>query len=487
MRKELIRIYVRGITEGVLSGIIGSAGKAILMLLVGLSMACGSLTWPGCACAAEIAADSVASDPEVRQLLAADNLPQQVVLQASAAAPGPVGEGPRPGEPYHTPLAGVPGHARVFGYPVEIPAIDRSHMTSITLGASLLHPRQGDTRSVPFAALWLRRVWDDARTRDLISVFSNELEYDKSLGRPFELIGHFENFTLPVARQEIFQNHDVNSTSVLWGTLIGSLGAGLRFPMAPGEVDNDLRIQLLGRGGYFYAVRNADTGADQILPPRTFLYGAKLRVRYDGLRRNLLELPHLGFATGFDIDYLVRDEWRDLEARTLSAGNREFLQASGYFVGAGGVPGLSERNRLLLSVYGGTTGGDRGDRYNAFRINGGPYPSESDDLPRQRFTGLVFDDILATRYATAAVGYRRELTFFLYLSLIGSYIWAERASALDSGRVFFKEDNAWAGTASLDCAFFWKSSIYLAYSWDTGILRSGKSGSGLVLTWNKLF
>ena len=411
--------------------------------------------------------------------------------RAGAAETAPVGvsRGVLEGagqEPYHTPLAGEAGQASFLGYPVEIPPLDRGHLTSLTLGAALLEPKQGDTSVEPMAALYLRRVGSTSRSRDTISIFVNDLEYDNCWGA-FELVSRFENFTLPVAEMQLAHGADVKSTSVVWGDAFGSLGPGLRIPVAPFEVDNDLRIQLLGRAGFFYAMRNSDTGANQVVPPDTLLYGANLRVRYDNMRRNLLELPHHGFATGFDLNYLVRDSWRDLEGLGTSSGNREYFQAQGYLVGAAGIPGLSERNRVLLSLYGGTTAGDRGDRYNAFHINGGPFPSEADDIPRPHYTGIIFDDILATRYAMVSAGYRRELTFFLYLSLLGSYIWADRARVQDAGQVVFKETTSLSSTVSLDCAFFWKSSLYLAYVWDSGIIRSDRAGNGVLLTWNKLF
>ena len=387
---------------------------------------------------------------------------------------------------YHTPLAGEERRTVFHGYPVEIPALNRGHMTSLTVGGSILLPKQGDSLGIPFLALWLRRVEDSYRTRDVISVLVNELECDRRFGN-FELVGHFENTTIPFAQTELVHNHEVKPSSHAWGDLLGSLGPGLRFPVAPFEVDNDLRIQLLGRAGYFYAGRTDETGANLALPPDTLLYGAKLRLRYDTMRRNLLELPHRGFATGFDLDYLARDRWREIGVPGHPNDNRDYAQVSGYLVGAGGIPGLSERDRVVLSLYGGTTLDDRGDRYNAFRINGGPFPSEADDLPRPHYTGVIFDDILATDYATASLGYRRELTFFLYLSLVGSYLWAERATALDSGQVVFKKTSALSSTVSLDSAFFWNSELYLAYAWDSGVIRGGKSGSGVLLTWNKLF
>jgi hypothetical protein len=396
------------------------------------------------------------------------------------------GEGGGAAAPYHTPLAGEAGRAAFLGYPVDIPALDRGHMTSLTLGASLLMPKQGDTLGLPFAALYVRRVWEDARTRDMVSVFVNELEYDKGFGN-LEAVGLFENYTLPGRQAEVARNREVQATSASWGTLLASLGPGLRFPVAPYQVDNALRLQLLGRGGYFYAERSHLTGANQLLPPETFLYGAKLRMRYDGMRRNLLELPHTGFATGFDLDYLVRDRWRDLTGAGTASGNRDYFHLGGYFVGAAGIPGLSERNRLLVSLHGGTTPNDRGDRFNAYRINGGPYPSEEDDLARPHYTGILYDDILATKYAIASLGYRRELCFFMYLSLVGSYLWADRATVLAGDQVGFRDTTAYSATASVDTAFFWNSAFYLAYAWDSGVIRNGRSGSGILLTWNKLF
>jgi len=387
---------------------------------------------------------------------------------------------------YHTPLAGEPGRASFLGYPVQIPAVDRSHLSSITLGGSVLNPKQGGTLGVPVVALYLRRIEPEFRTRDTISVFVNELEYDRRFG-DLELVGRFENYTLPTAQTELSGNSEIQATSVYWGTLLGALGPGLRIPVAPYQVDNDLRLQLLGCAGYLYARRNDNTGRNLVLPPDTLLYGAQARVRYDTLRRNLLELPHEGFGTGFDVDYLVRDRWRALGVPgALETPNKDYLQVSGYFVGAGPVPGLSERNRLLVSLYGGATPGGRGDRYNAYRINGGPFPSEADDLPRPHYTSLVYDDIFTTDYAIASAGFRRELAFFIYLSLVGSYIWTDRATALSDGRVDFHHVSAASGTASLDFAFFWNSSVNVSYVWDSGAIRNGRSGSGIIVTWNKL-
>jgi hypothetical protein len=387
---------------------------------------------------------------------------------------------------YHTLLAGEQREASFFGKTVLVPALDRSSITSLTLGGSYLDPRQGGTRGLPVFALYLSRIREEYRTRDMISLFVNELEYDKRLGH-FELIGHFENFTLPEDRTEVVDNREINQTSVTYGSLIGSLGPGLRFQMPPYQVDNDFRVQLLGRLGYFYAGRTHDTGPGLEVPPDTPLYGARLRGRYDGMRRNLLELPHEGLAAGWDLDFMHRDKWRDLAAEATGSIHRNYLQVSGYLVGAGGIPGLSERDRVLISLHGGKTGKNGADRFNSFRINGGPFPCEADDLARIHYSGILYEDILATSYATASLGYRRELAFFLYLSVVGSYLWSNRTTVVGADQVVFRDQSGEAATVSLDTAFFWNSELYLGFAWESGVIRAGKSGSGVIVNWNKSF
>jgi len=265
--------------------------------------------------------------------------------------------------------------------------------------------------------------------------------------------------------------------------------------VAPFQVDNDLRLQLLGRVGYAYAKRTDDTSDASVLPPNTMLYGVKLRGRYDGMRRNLLELPHAGFAAGFDIDFMHRDKWDDFGAPSLGyyvkkSDTQDYAQYTGYLMGVSGIPGLSEKNRILVSLHGGTMEKSSADRYNSFRIGGGPLPGESDDLYRPNYPGTMFNNVLVSQYLMAAMEYRRELAFFLYAHVRETLIWADRASVETVGgvnQVGFKSDHGAATTIGIDSGFFWNSSIYLDYSWDNGFIRNGKNGSGFILTWNKAF
>ncbi|HJV35766.1 porin [Geomonas sp.] len=386
-------------------------------------------------------------------------------------------------EPYHTPLAGEAKTVHFLGRTIQLPAIDRGYLTSLSLGGSFFTPKVGSTVGVPAGALFVRRLTDDYRSRDAISLVVNELEVALR-DDLWELVGHFESYSLPVDIKELRDNSEIKQTSLIFGDLMASLGPGLRTRVAPYDVDNDLRLQLLGRVGYQYAKKTSDTGSDVVVPPDTFVWGGRFRARYDGLSRNLLELPHRGLAAGLDVDLTHRDRWTSLSPTGTGSVNRDYLQVKGYIEGAGGIPGLSEKDRVMVHLGGGTT--EHGDRFNAFQINGGPFPSEADDLARPHYTGIFYQDVRATKYATASIAYRRELTFFLYLSLIGSYIWAERATVEGIDQVVFRSKTGFAGTVNLDCAFIWNSAIYLGFTHDDGFIRNGRSGNGVVLLWSKM-
>lgn len=391
---------------------------------------------------------------------------------------------------YHTPLAGEPFKAVFMGRSFGIPPQDRAQVTALTLGGEFYTPKQGGTSGTPIGALYLKRVWEDSRTRNVISIFVNDLEYDKSFGN-LEIVSRFDNHTPPDGQREVVNNQEIKTSDAEWGTVIASLGPGLRYKVAPFQVDNDLRLQLLGRVGYFYAKRTSDTGPNQVLPPDTMLYGAKLRGRYDGMRRNLLELPHTGIAAGFDLDFMYRDKWADFgtipDELFTRVDTQKYLQFNGYFIGAGGIPWMSERNRILFCIHGGIVPRKSSDRFNATTIGGGPLPGESEDLARPDYPGTMFNQVLVADYALAALEYRRELAPFLYLHLRETFIWAERAAVSDTNKFLFKNSTGAATTIGLDTGFFWKSELYLGYAWDSGFVRNGKPGSGLILTWNKSF
>lgn len=162
------------------------------------------------------------------------------------------------------------------------------------------------------------------------------------------------------------------------------------------------------------------------------------------------------------------------------------MKFSGYLSAAVGIPGLSERDRLLASVYGGFAPGHKLDRFSAFRIGGGPFPSENVDLIRHPYPGALFNQFYVSDYAIGTVEYRRELLFFLYLSLRETFVWANR-NIFSSPQQPFSEARGEAFSVGLTSGFLWQSELYLEYTRDNGILRNGAAGDSMLLLWSKIF
>jgi len=390
---------------------------------------------------------------------------------------------------YHTPLAGEPFHLEFMGRSIMIPARDRGNVTSLELGATTYFPELADTTSAPLFALFMRRTWEKAQLRIVASAFVNEVDGAKSFGHP-ELVARFENYTIPFSEKGFRRNEEVDESSLKWGTLSGFLGAGLRYPVAPYQVDNDLRFQVLGRVGYLYSKETSETGPDVRLPPDTMLYGVKLRGRYNGIRRNLMELPHAGMAGGFNLDFVHRENWADYGNAIITFqkdDTQNYLIASGYLVGAFGIPGLSEKNRIVAGIHGSYMDKKSADRYNAIRLDGGPFAQETDDLARPNYPGALDTVTLVSKYLLLNLEYRRELLPFLYLELRGTFIWGDRSTIIALNQIGFKSDKGQTAAIAVTSGFFWKSQLYIEYAWDTGFLRDGKAGSGVTFLWSKSF
>jgi hypothetical protein len=390
-------------------------------------------------------------------------------------------------EKYHTPLAGEPLHLEFFGRSIDIPARDRGNESFLELGGTIYFPDIVDSTTIPMFALYIKRTWERVRLRLVASGIVNDLEAVRSFGN-LEILGRFENYTNPFKETGFRHNEEIKQSSVEWGTLSGFLGAGLRYTVSPYQVDNDLRLQLFSRVGYLYSKRTSDTDSDVKLPPDTMLYGIKLRGRYDGIRRNLMELPHKGMAAGFDLDFVHRDKWADHGnpyVRFRKGDSQDYFMLSGYALGAFGIPGLSEKNRVLTSLHGGLIDKKGADRYNAFRLSGGPFAQEADDLCRPNYPGAL--DTIVSEYLMVNLEYRRELLPFLYLQLRGTFIWTDRSTVIGLNQIGFKGDSGQTASMAVTTGFLWNSQLYIEYARDTGFLRDGKPGSSLTLLWCKSF
>lgn len=397
-------------------------------------------------------------------------------------------ESPAVESEYHTPLAGEPSRQTVFGRTIDIPARNRDNAAALVMGATIFTPPLAEAEFLPFGAFYWKHRWGDTRFRGVFSIVVNEADLSETFGK-WQWLAHLDNNTVPFPQPEIAGGQTVLRTSIKYGAINGRVGAGLRLPVAPFQADNDFRAQLFYQGGYLYSGRVQDTGRNVVLPPNTLVHGPLFRVRYDGLRRNLMELPHRGVASGMDVEFARRDAWSDANyggATFTRDETRDYLKLSGYLIAATGIPGLSERNRLIFSFYGGSALNGTLDRFSSFRIGGGPLPSETDDLYRQVYPGAMFNQFPAAEYLIGSVEYRRELLFFLYLHLRGTYANVTR-QVFTTRRLKFLENSGRAITGAITSGFLWESSLSLEYSYDTRVLRNGQSGSNITIVWAKGF
>jgi hypothetical protein len=324
-------------------------------------------------------------------------------------------------------------------------------------------------------------------------VLVNELDVARDFGH-LELLGHWDNNTIPFPTEEIIDGQEVKSTAIRYGSFNGGVGVGYRLPVAPFQTDNALRVQLLYNAGYLYTGRVADTGADVRLPPSTFVHGLRFRADYDAIRRNIMELPHAGWACGTEVEVGRRNHWNDHTlGGTVFRGDRtrDYLKASLFLTGATGLPGLSERHRLVGIFHAGLSPTGNLDRFSAFRIGGGPYPCETDDLYRYWYPGALFNQFPAADFVIGSLEYRYELLFFLYLHA--------RATVAEINRPFFRQDSLhlshldftrdYSGALSLGvtCGLPWGSQLYAEYAYDSRILRNGTTGSSILVLWSKAF
>jgi hypothetical protein len=449
----------------------GTASAASLLrwffsLSIALALACGD--------------SSVLAAPELPE-----NSPDLNPGASAVADPDQVGQ-------VRVPIAGEAYQTTILGRRVNIPPQNRDKVLALTLGTNIYLPEVGGEPALPIAALYWRQRWEKWWTRNVFGLFVNEMDVARNSGR-FQLLGHGENNTVPFADTEIKEGQKVASSSVVWGTVAGWLGAGLRIPVAPFQSDNDLRLQLFYQAGYFYDMRTGDTGPNVLLPPDTFYHGLRLRARYDGFLRNIMELPHQGWAAGGDMELTRRNNWSDSTFGDLlfsGRDTRDYLKFSGYIVAAAGIPGLSERHRFVGYLHGGVSPLGKLDRFSAFRAGGGPFPTESDDLYRLPYPGALFNEFPVSDYVVGTLEYRLQLLIFAYLHLRGTFAWGGNRPDFtnsDGLNLRLKSSDGEAFSLGLTSGFPFDSQIYLEYSYDSKLLRNGTDGSSFMLLWSKSF
>jgi hypothetical protein len=248
-------------------------------------------------------------------------------------------------------------------------------------------------------------------------------------GSPFELVATFDNLTPPFERSEYVERARIRSEELKWYQMRAGFGVGYRVPVSPGHQDNHVEVALTYEPGYLAFERGERTDPAYIVPKDTYEGRTHLRIRWDQIERNPLELPHTGFAVGLDGVHGHRSHWEDWGGPILGfesgAQGKEWNALSVYAVAATGVPFVrSERHRLVTSVHGGT--GTNTDRFSAFRLGGGPMTADWEALSRAVLPGAALDEFYSETYGIFNVEYRFEMLFFAYLRVRGTLAQVDR-------------------------------------------------------------
>jgi hypothetical protein len=397
---------------------------------------------------------------------------------------------------YRTPREGEGFRAMVFGREITVTPRDGRSVSSIDIGLALYKPLPEDRQVVPFGAIYLwRHPNDEDLFRAAIAGVYNDIFWahaSKSMD-PFELVVTLNNYTLPFSQYELVDGKANKNEELLWGYVRPGFGLGYRRTVSPGHQDNMMAIDATVEPGYIFFDKGSKTAGNFVVPEDTFELREHLQLRWDALERNILSLPHEGFAFGGDLVHGNRSDWRDwgINGSQPSDKGRDYLSFTGYIMKAGGVPGLdSDRHRLLAAVYGGI--GSNLDRFSAPRIGGGDMPlgEEYGSTSDAVLPGAVIQEYFPKRYLLGIAEYRWEALFFTYLSLDASAGWVDRLrqTGPDITDTTSKNDFFSSLGARLTTGFFLDSRMQLAYNYNfSEIRKDGRGGHEVVLHFSKDF
>ena len=396
-----------------------------------------------------------------------------------------------------TPLAGEQYRTEVLGEPVNVPARDRRNVTAINFGVLWIPNGPTFLEVLPFGSLYLWRNWDDDRhrLRATLAGVVNDVNYNigsRSM-KGWEFVLTFDNTIIPLGRSEYVEGQRIAPVEVEWSYLFAGVGLGYRERIPGGDQDNAVEVSLTYEPGYRWFQRSRATSPNFIVPSDTYEGRVHFRLRLDALDRNLMELPHRGYALGGDAMYGHRARWSQWGGVAFPSPDvqkeKEYLSASLYAVAAGGVPLVnSERHRLITSLYGGI--GKNLDRFSAFRLPGRPTGYEWEALSLPVMPGVAFNELFPTRYGIADLIYRYEALFFLYPYIRATYGIVERPRFSPDRSIRFQMDSLPAVGGGIVSGAPWRSQIELGYSYNFGIFRDpgghvSMGGHGFFAMWSK--
>lgn len=388
---------------------------------------------------------------------------------------------------YRTPRAGEGFRTELLGREISVQPDNRRSVNALDFGAQINIPGADNEGVIPFGALYLWRHPDDQSLfrADLVGVY-NDIFWAVShpdMGH-FEWVLTFGNYTLPFAQYELVDGNAVKSEALTWGYVRSGFGFGYRQKVYPGHQDNMLAVDLTIEPGYLFFIKSSKAAANFILPQNTFELREHLQVRWDALERNLLSLPHKGFATGLDFINANRANWKNWGLNSSDTGGREYCSVSGYLLGSGAVPGIdSDRHRLLGSLHGGI--GNDLDRFSAPRIGGGiiTMGEEYGSTWRPVIPGSIIQEYFPKHYVVAIGEYRWEALFFTYLSFDTSVGWLDRERQTGPGLTDTTSKNDFFSSLGgrLTTGFLFDSRMQLSYNYNFSEIRSGKYGGHEIL------
>ncbi|OQW32306.1 MAG: hypothetical protein A4E19_19970 [Nitrospira sp. SG-bin1] len=399
-----------------------------------------------------------------------------------------------------TPLAGEEFHTKVLGERVEVPPRDRRNVTAASFGVQYLPNGPSFYQVLPFGAFYLWRHSHDykKRFRGSFALAVNDVAWNvgSSASHGWELRFTFNNMIIPLGRAEYVEGQIIRDVEVQWNYVFAGFGLAYRRLLSPGHQDNALELSLTYEPGYLWFKESGDASPNFIVPTDTYEGRVHFRLRNDALERNLMELPHRGYAFGGDFFYGHRATWGQWGGVAFGAPNvdreRDYLRASGYAVIAGGIPFLnSERHRFIATFYGGI--GQDLDRFSAFRLPGRPTGYEWEALALPILPSVAFNELFPSRYAIVHATYRYEALFFLYPYIRGLYGLVEQPRFQPGGQIRNEMDSMPAVSAGVVSGAPWRSQIEVNYSYNFGIYSDRGGGPpmagrhGFFVFWSKEF